>query len=249
MAQINIYSSAEMKEASMPEVEYRINPLISTTGTVFNHGPTSVGKTVLAVQEAISVATGEEFLGLPTTQGRVAFLEIDTPELLFRRRFKPRLDTLDDKNQIRWVIPTPFDCLSKNFLSTEPGKTLKRLQGEFNPDFVIVDTLRKIYFADEKSGDVPTRIYSLFQLLFPNAAIQFNAHDRKASRDISFAPSREDFSGHQARLNDAQSGLHITRAAAIRRIYLELTKSQWSDHESFPKMTLSLSEDGCSISV
>src|SRR5262245_17543184 len=97
VAQINIYTTAEMKKAPLPEIAYRINPLVPASGIVFTHGPTSVGKTALAVEEAISVALGRPFLSLPTMKGKVAFLEVDTPEPLFRQRFKPRIDELDDQ--------------------------------------------------------------------------------------------------------------------------------------------------------
>ena len=244
MSKINFYTTKQLKDAPIVDTPSLIDPLIPATGIVFLHAKFGSGKTVLSIEEAIAVASGTPLFGMPTQKGRVALIEVDMPEAVFRKRFQPRIGLLPDDIEIGWSFFPPFDCLNKNLALTDEGKELKKIQTDLNPNLVIVDTLRKIYRGDEKDGQFPSQVYGFFQQTFPDAAIQFNAHDRKGTRDVSFAPSDEDFSGHQAWANDAQSVIHLTKTNDDeKRVELAHTKSHYSD--LYPRTTLLISADGC----
>jgi RecA-family ATPase len=246
---INLYTTSQLKAAPIVDTPCLIDPLIPATGIVFLHAKFGSGKTVLSLEEAIAVASGTPLFGMPTQKGRVALIEVDMPEAVFRKRFQPRIDSLPDDTEIVWsFFPKAFDCLGQQFAHSQEYKQLGTIQTVLKPNLVIVDTLRKIYRGDEKDGQFPSQVYGLFQQIFPDAAIQFNAHDRKGTRDFSAAPSDEDFSGHQAWANDAQSAIHLTKSYDDdKRVDLVQTKSHYSD--LFPKITLLISVDGCYMTL
>jgi len=185
-------------------------------------------------------------MGLPTMKGRVAFLEVDIPEVLFRQRFATRIATLSDDTGIVWRFsPKPFNCLANNFHQTDERTQLAEIESKYQPNLVIVDTLRKVYYGDERDGGIASQVYGTYQEIFPKSAIQFNAHNRKASTDAAVSVSDENFSGHQAWVNDAQSALHVEKQAEPGRMRLKHTKSQYS--ELSPSISLKLNEDGCYV--
>jgi hypothetical protein len=116
--------------------------------------------------------------------------------------------------------------VGQQFAHSQECKQLENIQTLLKPNLVIVDTLRKICRGDEKDGRFPSQVYGFFQQTFPDAAIQFNAHDRKGSRDGLYMPSDEDFSGHQAWANDAQSVIHLSKTINDeKRVELAHTKA------------------------
>src|SRR5262249_30267568 len=155
------------------------------------------------------------------------------PQPIFQQRFKPRMTSFP--KDIRWTFfDRTMNCLK--FRPREKAE-LEKIQAEFSPDLVIIDTLRKAYVGDEKAGDIPSRVYGAFREIFSTPAILYFHHDRKSAREGSLAPAAEDFSGHQAWLNDANVGLHLLICKDHNR-RLDLTKSHFSDSENFPNLTL-----------
>jgi len=119
-------------------------------------------------------------------------------------------------------------------------------QKDCNPNLVIIDSLRKVYAGEERDGEMPSQVYGKFREIFPEASIMFLAHDRKHVRqpDGRPAPSREEFSGHNAWANDAQSTMRVERVG--QRIHLEHNKSQFSETLDEP-LKLQLAQDGITI--
>jgi RecA-family ATPase len=246
---INLYTTSQLKAAPIVDTPCLIDPLIPATGIVFLHAKFGSGKTILSMEEAIAVATGNPLFDMPTQRGRVALIDVDMPEAVFRKRFQSRIDLLPDDIEIYWsFFPRAFDCLDPKFAQSAEFKELQNIEKLLKPNLVIVDTLRKIYRGDEKDGQFPSQIYGFFQQMFPDAAIQFNAHDRKGSRDGLWISSDEDFSGHQAWANDAQSVIHLSKTYDDeKRVDLMHTKSHYSD--LYPKITLLISADGCHMTL
>lgn len=68
---------ATLKTRPLPVQDYAINPIVPRPGITILHGRWGTGKTAVLVTQAICVATGQPFLGLPTTQGPVLIIEAD----------------------------------------------------------------------------------------------------------------------------------------------------------------------------
>lgn len=72
-----IVDLATLKTRPQPVQTYVIDPIIPKPGITILHGRWGTGKTAVLVTQAICVATGQPFLGLPTTQGPVLIIEAD----------------------------------------------------------------------------------------------------------------------------------------------------------------------------
>jgi hypothetical protein len=123
-----------------------------------------------------------------------------------------------------------------------------RPAAEIKPALVIVNTLRKVHFADDKESNVPARVYGAFMNIFPSAAIWFTHHDKKTGDPTIQTDPDEDFSGSQAWINDATVGLHLIKSSNAKGcMRLDHTKSQVS--EQVPPVTLMLEDDGTNIGL
>src|SRR5215510_6093278 len=84
-------SLAEYRQLPALSVPYLIHRLIPEKSRIQLVGPAKAGKSFFAWQIALSVAQGRDFLGRKTKQGRVLYLQFDTPDHIW----KERLDDLD----------------------------------------------------------------------------------------------------------------------------------------------------------
>jgi AAA domain-containing protein len=222
-----VYDLAELQALPKPQMVYVIEPIVPIPGVTLLHGRFGTGKTAILMTESVAVASGKPFLGLPTKQGPVLVIEADMPDPGFRYRFWDLHQTLDPKLPIKTVVTPGFDSLHPTFKTEPLGQTLLKLNQEFKPVLVIVDTLRKTHRRDERESSTPVEVYDYWQSTFPESAIQIMAHDRKVTVNAkgTRTPDEENFSGHQGWLNDAQSALHISLTGQ-GTMKLEHTKSQ-----------------------
>lgn len=214
---------SELVAQPLGAMPFLIDPYIPEGGSILLYGKTRVGKSPLTWEMARCIGNGTPFFGHPVRQGRVVLLEFDTP----RRLVQPRVESLEVPQNVWWEFVGP--CHLPTSLPVQ--MVLRQVQHEVTPDFVIVNTLRKIHQGDEKDGSLPSRIYGIFRAIFPQAATLFVHHDKKSSGDPEDASDPDEaFSGHQAWLNDCQTGLHLMRSGGRDTGLLKLvhTKSQVS---------------------
>ena len=99
-------------------------------------GESTIGKSPLMYQLGLCVAAGVPFLGMPTTQGRVLYFDLENGIL--------------DSKMMRDALVRFLGLYHapENFLLvTDPSRGLERLIAEIKPDLVIIDSLRA--FAPE----------------------------------------------------------------------------------------------------
>jgi len=240
----------------VPATPWLIYPWLPSGGTVFFHGPTSVGKSPFTWKLASCVSNGSPFFGWPVQQtGNVLYLEFDTPPNLIHQRLR----ALEDKPERMFLVVLPKLNVT-NPLSTD-SRILEGLQKNIAPVLVIVNTLRKAHSLDDRASDTPSIVYSAFRRYFPSATLFFVHHDKK-NGDPKVVNPDQAFSGSQHWADDAQIALHITRikkgpepetvgsddlepaAHEKSRVQVKMTKSQVSDHEAFDPLLLQLSPDG-----
>lgn len=181
----------------LTETPFLVEPFIPRGGVVLLHGKYSTGKSPLTWELARCVGAGVPWLGHRVVQARVLYIEFDTPKILMKQRLAGTPAAPD----VWWAFLPAY---------SSPGVLAG---GQMvSPELVIVNTLRKCYFGSDIDSQTPSRVYSLYQTCFPNAALVFVHHDRKDYRGAG-APGREDedFAGSQAWINDAQVALHVRR--------------------------------------
>ena len=76
-----IHDACDILTADPPEARWLVDDLMPAGYVLMLYSPEGVGKTVLAYNLAISVATNTPFLGRPTGSGTVLYLDEENPDL------------------------------------------------------------------------------------------------------------------------------------------------------------------------
>ena len=192
------------KEFDTPS--FLITPYVPTDGIVFLWGETSTGKSPLGWAMAAAVGSGQPFMGLPVSEGKVLYLEVDTHQRLVHERLK----ALPPVEGVDFLFLPP---LSVPDVSPADDAMLQRAAAN-DYDMVVVNTLRKVHCFDDKDSKTPQIVYSYFQHLFPGATLVFVHHTKKVSFDSrgkEVTRDKESFSGANNWLNDAQVGLLLQK--------------------------------------
>jgi hypothetical protein len=230
-----------------PVLEFVIDPLVPFPGVTLLHGRWGSGKSAVMITEAICVASGQPFLGYPVNPGPVLVIEADMKHPHFLIRFWNPLHAIAPNLPIGYIHTRRFNVLDPMFKNSFLGQDFRRAREELNPRLVLVDALRSTHNRDERESSSSCDVYDAWTDLFPDAAIQFLAHDRKmVVGKGGGTPSEESFSGHQGWLNDAQSALHIQPTSAkgvpIKTFKIEHNKNQVGEIEA--RLDVKMSEKG-----
>ena len=151
------------------------------------YGDPKVGKSYAALQLAEAVANGDHWLGFRTTQGRVAYIQLDTPRNVWQARIR--------ELKASGALVTPFHMTDREKLETWPFDILNPehlllLSSELkaiSPALVIIDTLRESHSADEnESTEMQEAVAALVAATQP-AALCLISHARKPSQDQDFS--------------------------------------------------------------
>lgn len=237
-----ILSWEELHEKEYEPAKFLIDPYIPRQGIVLLYAKSSVGKSPLSWQMAKAVAEGTHFFGLPASQGKVLYIEVDTPEIVI----VPRIRKLPPTPGVWWMFLQP---MSVPQVPPDVLEALKEAQQYIKPDLVVLNTLRKLHDLDDKESRTPKLVYSFFQHLFPQAALLFVHHERKESTDPRASPvDGENFSGSRHWIDDAQVGIQLQKVGggeAKENLRLYQWKSQVC--EPLKPLPLLLSSDGSTL--
>lgn len=240
---VTLASWDELAKKQYSKVQFLIDPYIPRNSIIFLWAKSSVGKSPLGWAMASAVGAGTNFFGLPVTNGRVLYIEVDTPEEVV---VPLRLKHLPPVSNVWWMFCQPLGLPS---IDKEVEDTLKEAQADIQPDLVILNTLRKLHAMDDKDSKTPTAVYSYFQHIFPQAALLFVHHEKKESQDPrALKLEGESFSGSRHWIDDAQVGLHLEKYSGkgMCNLRLHMRKSQVS--ELVRPLPLYLEKDGSNIS-
>jgi hypothetical protein len=120
-----------------PPVVWVVGDLLPDTGTSLIVAKAKVGKSFLAMNMGLAVASGQMFLGRETTQGPVIFVSLDMPTgPLF-----PHIKRLVPA----WGIPPRFGFLEDSTdpgLKADPVKRIKEIVALEKPRLLILDTIQ-----------------------------------------------------------------------------------------------------------
>jgi hypothetical protein len=155
---------------------------------------------------AAEIGRGGHFFGLPVKQGKVLYIDVDSPENLLAARLSKQAVV---PNVWFFIKPGQFGLPSPR---KETEDELKEAQRGIRPDVVFLNTLRKLHRFDDKESGAPADVYGYFQDLFPQAALVFVHHSKKSQTDPKFRVRQdESFSGSSHWLDDAQVGLYLQK--------------------------------------
>jgi hypothetical protein len=151
--------------------------LLPEKETIVLAGAPKAGKTLLAIDAAYSVATGESyFLGEATSQGKVLLVSTDESANSTKAKLINRGFRRGDKDFIK-VLPT-WDI-------SQMG-ALEALLEDFRPNLVIIDSLRRINKGSEiseNSAEFADNIYTLKETLERYGAAGILIHHTNKDRE------------------------------------------------------------------
>ena len=125
----------------LPKVPFFIKGWLPKQGRLEIYAPPKTGKSFLAQQMARCIASGQPFLGMPTVQGKVLFLQFELGAEILQSRMK---DTGKDYDGV--YVGCTFDLK----LDTTSGQDqLVRALEAIQPDVLIFDPFYKMLRGDE----------------------------------------------------------------------------------------------------
>ncbi len=172
--------------ASLPRSEkpYLIHKFIPATGSIMLIGPPKEGKSYMALQIAMAVAAGKPFLGRPSIQSKVLYIQIDTPQDTWIERLHD-LQANGIELPDNLIIPDPLEVDFKETLdikkNAEDVLYLKQMVADVDPALIVLDSLRDFYSGDENNSDVASDIYKIFMDIFKGRSMLFVHHTHKLS--------------------------------------------------------------------
>lgn len=151
------------------------------------YGDAKVGKSFAALQLAQAIETGTSWLGFPTRQGRVAYIQLDTPRNVWQDRIQTLVASQSMTSLPHMADRETLDAWPFDILDPEHLITLRDELQALKPDLVILDTLRESHSADENdSTEMQNAIASIVAATKP-AALCLISHARKPSQDGDFS--------------------------------------------------------------
>jgi RecA-family ATPase len=128
--------------SKLPEVPFYVKDWLPKRGKSMLYGPRKTGKSYLCLQLARCIGSGEDFLGLPTRQGKVLYVQFELGEEILQHRM--REETKKDYADV--FVGTDFSMK----LDKEVGKQrLWRALEAVEPDVLILDPKIKMISGDE----------------------------------------------------------------------------------------------------
>jgi len=200
---------------------YLVEPIIPYGGIVFFHGKRNIGKSQLALTLAICLAERGSLFGKYQTHatGPVVYVQADMGAPLQQLRLRS-IASLYSLDHLYFFFPKFFNLavVTYNTPVMQEIATLK-------PCVIIWDTLRKVQRLKTNEDDTPSFIYGKVQEMFPESTHFFVHHDKKTQVDDDQLDPDEKFRGSGAWLDDADTGLHLSKIAT-GKLLLSFTKTR-----------------------
>ena len=141
------YPAGAFIHLPLPSVPFYIQSWLPKRGKAYIYGMPKVGKSFLAITSARCIGSGEELLGIPTSAGRVLYLQFELGEEILQYRLKLTGHTYDNV-----FMGTSF---SLKLDTTSGQQLLHRAIAEVEPNVVILDPFYKLLRGEEnESHDV-----------------------------------------------------------------------------------------------
>lgn len=163
---------------------FLVEPLLPSGGALCLYGDPKVGKSFAAIQLALAIQGGKDWLGFPIrVNGNVAYIQLDTPRTVWAERLDKLRATglqvesihLADRESLRtW----PFDIFNP-----EHFHTLQSELARIKPVAVIIDTLKETNQLEENSNTEGQKVIAALTAATQPAAMILVHHGRKPNAE------------------------------------------------------------------
>ena len=247
-----ILSGDEVQTLPVPETRFYLESLIPEEGITLLHGKYGSYKTPLTLHMAKAMATGKELWGLASAHARVLYVEGDTP----KNALLPRLQALNvsvPNIDFAFVYPG-IDVVNPHTPEWNKDRVQYLASAHAKQPYhvVVIDSLRASHQLPDKDSETPPKFYSALATLFPGASFLLVHHDRKTrapekyARVIEEQLEDESFSGSQAWMNHATTGIHVKKHGRANKEWVTLHQHKSQAGKEMEDLDLKI-EDGIHI--
>jgi len=161
---------------------FLVDRVLPVGGAMNFYGAPKNGKSYVALQLAAAISGDKPaWLGYPVRQqGRVAYVQIDTPRDAWMDRLREFQQAGYSMREVhsadRLMLPYPF-----NILTTAHLDWLKQALSTINPVAVVIDTLRESFAGNENDSAVMQSVVSRLVSACGTAALVLVSHSRKSN--------------------------------------------------------------------
>jgi hypothetical protein len=210
-----IFSANDFLDLDLPKPPFYIKDWLPQKGKMMLFAPAKSGKSFLCFQIARTIGAGSDFLGLPTIQGKVLYIQFELGEEVLRGRL---MDTKKSYDNV--YVGTSFSLK----LDTEEGKAqLTEAVNAVSPDVLIIDPLYKAIMGDENIAQDMMKVLNFLDSLIKGFGcsiilIHHSGKDEsKYSRGSSVFPDWVDSYVKMQRINKDSENLRIKLTPVLLR--------------------------------
>jgi hypothetical protein len=194
---------------------YMIEGLLPRQSLSLVVGDSGLGKSPLLYQAAICVAAGIPFLGYPTRQGRVLYMDSENG-------LGQASKLVDGLTSYLGLSQTPSDFRSWNLNDApefgEPGNQFDDFVKDFEPSWVIIDPINSIFNEIEKDSTTATKNFQHLRKIMAdaNCSVTGMHHLRKGSDNPKEKPERLETADLGAWFNRARGSRVLINGSDVR---------------------------------
>lgn len=171
-------TARELLESDAPPIEYVVDVIIAK-GLIVLSAKSKMGKSWLALQLAVAVASGENFLGFNTRQGGVLYIDLENAEAIARSRLAIVLNGGNPPDKL--TIINDYSTMNDTFMAD----ITEYLEEHKDTSLVIVDVFQRVKKTKKANQSDYDDIYQNFTPLKEltekyNISLILVMHNRKA---------------------------------------------------------------------
>jgi hypothetical protein len=158
-----------------------VAPLLPVGGTMLLYGDPKVGKSFAALQLAVALATGKDWLTFQVpSPGRVVYIQLDTPRSLWADRVASLKSSGLETDAVYFADRETLNTWPFDILDPKHQVLLAESLDKIKPSCVILDTLRESHRGDENDSTDMQNVLAHLTAAVKPAALILVAHGRKA---------------------------------------------------------------------
>lgn len=182
---MRLVNLTEYTELPRPNIGWLLPKLLPKPGITVLLGAPKAGKSYLALQIALAMAQGRDFLGQRAPRLiRTLYLQLDTSEPIWRERLSETREAGYDLTGDVFMVH-PEDQMKIDVLQEASRQWVTQALDACQPDVVIVDVLRECHNADENDNSAMKRVGDRLVELFGAYCLILLHHTRKIPDEVT----------------------------------------------------------------
>lgn len=185
---MRLVTMEEYVQLPRPQLSWLVHKVIPRPGLVLFQGPPKMGKTRMAMGLARAVEKGEEWLGQPTQQGKVVYVQLDVSDQVWTEVAR---DLMEGGVDLPFHVVAPEDAKRPVNILTPEGRLWFTKVAAQDPAMVIIDVLREVHTLDENDSGQMKLVGDALIEVFGQTALVVLHHAKKPTPNPKTGEVRE----------------------------------------------------------